>query len=143
MDQRELGLLRYSKALLAWSTHDWLSAMEEASNSIRLFKAIGDRKNIVHVLTLLGYIYFDQGDWSNASSQIAQAITGLREMGDTQSLVRPLLRLGEAYAKLGAQEDARSALSEGSKLAEEFNHSLAPTLRQQLNALIKVSLTAH
>jgi|GEM_PF-3912597 len=135
VDRRELGSLHYSKAQIARAERQWPLALAEANLGLRYLREIGDRKSIAHIVTLVGYTSMDQGDWHAANHDISRAIEMLRELHDSHSLIRPLFRLGQVQLQLQERGHAEKAFEEGLKLAEQFNHPLAATLRDELALL--------
>lgn len=131
-NEREHALAHYSQAAIYQESNHLDLAVDEAKQSIRMLRALGDRKSTAYVTNLLGYICFGQNDYQGCLAHLSTGLSLLRELNDSMSLIRPLLHLANVYAKLSLHQNATQTYMEGFELAVKFDHPLESDFRKNL-----------
>lgn len=129
---REQALLFYSLAQFKRTRHEWQDSRELANEALKLLKIVGDQKSIIHVNTLIGFIYFDEKDYIAAKEKLVQVIEQLRKAGDELQTIIPSFKLYQTLSHLGEQKLAIALLRDIHQLATKFKHAYLNVINQEL-----------
>ncbi len=105
---------------LAGAQTDWLEAHQLLSESMLLFKELGDDGGFMLPMSTMGWILVRQGDYAAAAPMLEECITRCRELGLNWELCRVLLWLGNLTHLQGDLEQAIAVYQEGLALAREL-----------------------
>jgi len=105
---------------LAGAQTDWQEAQQLLSESMTLFKEVGDDGGYVLPMSTMGWILLRQGDYAAAVPLMEECITRCRKLGRNWELCRVLLWLGNLTFLQGDLERATALAQEGLTLAQEL-----------------------
>ncbi len=105
---------------LAGAQTDWQEANQLLSESMTLFKEVGDDGGFVLPLSTMGWILVRQGEYAAAAPIIEECIIRCRKLGRTWELCRVLLWLGNLTYLQGDLAQATALYQEGLALAREL-----------------------
>src|SRR6266700_2251936 len=124
---------------LAGAQTDWQEANQLLSESMTLFKEVGDESGFVLPLSTMGWILVRQGDYAAAVSIMEECITRCRTLGRNWELCRVLLWLGNLIYLQGDLAQATALSQEGLALARELGDKLF--ILQTLETLGSIALS--
>lgn len=131
-NKREQALLIYSLAQFKRVGRDWQTSRELAYEALNLLKIVGDQKSIIHINTLIGFIYFDEQNFLAAKEKLSQVIQLLHKTGDEPQTIIPSFKLYQILSHLGEQKLAIALLRDIHQLATKFKHAYLNTINQEL-----------
>lgn len=131
-NKREQALSIYSLAQFKRVCRDWQTSRELAYEALNLLKIVGDQKSIVHINTLIGFIYFDEQNFLAAKEKLSQVIQLLHKTGDEPQTIIPSFKLYQTLSHLGEQKLAIALLRDIHQLATKFKHAYLNTINQEL-----------
>ena len=100
------------------------------AESLTLYRALGERRNIALVLGNLGIVAAGQKDWASAWTLLKEALDVARAWGDKIGIAAALCNLGHVATNRGENSVAWELLTEARELfrAVGENHGVAMTL---------------
>jgi predicted ATPase/DNA-binding SARP family transcriptional activator len=101
---------------LAAAQGDFEQAIAWHAESLRLWRASGDREGIVRALTNLGLTADEQGHPRQAAEWLREALELARETGDRRSIAVALANLGQVALTLAEHERAAALFAESVSL---------------------------
>jgi predicted ATPase/transcriptional regulator with XRE-family HTH domain len=90
------------------------------TESLRLFRDLGDTAGIARSLSNLGVVADELGDYTEATVLYEESLALRRELGNTWAIAVLLVNLGEVARKQGRLGEARSFITESRQLFEEL-----------------------
>jgi len=90
------------------------------TESLRLFRELGDRPGIARSLSNLGVVANELGDYVEAETLYEESLALRRELGDTWAIAVLLVNLGDVARKQGRLDEARSFFTESRTLFEDL-----------------------
>ena len=81
-------------AVCAYYLRDYAAAAAQLSESLELFRAVGDRQGTARVLIYQGWMATDRGDFAAARILFDEGLAICREIGDRHGIAWALARLG-------------------------------------------------
>ena len=105
------------------------AALESYSQSLALFRQVGDRLGEANVLLSFGQMKLTEGDTKGARSDFQTALQTYRHIGDQYSQARALYRLGDC--ELGEHQPAK-AFAAYQEAADLWNRIGLSDLVQQI-----------
>jgi DNA-binding SARP family transcriptional activator/tetratricopeptide (TPR) repeat protein len=94
------------------------------TESLKLYRQIGDQAGEAHLLVGAGYMRESQGDHAGALDYVRQALTLAEEIGDKARQAQALNDIGWLHAQLGDYERARSYCWQSITLHGELGNRL-------------------
>jgi non-specific serine/threonine protein kinase len=105
---------------LAGAQTDWQEAHKLLSESMTLFKEIGDEDGYVLPMSTMGWLLLRQGEYAAAVPIMQECMALCRKLGSNWMLCRVLLWLGNLTYLQGDLEQATALNQEGLALAREL-----------------------
>ena len=105
---------------LAGVQGDWREAHMLLSESVALYRELGDERGLVLPLSTLGWVLLRQGDLAAAAPLMEESIALCRKLGHNWDLSRVLLWLGNIASFQGDLMQAMALTQEGLTLAREL-----------------------
>jgi len=126
----EKSLAEGAQLLKEWRAESSLAAVSKFKDSLRLWKAAGDRHREAQTLGRIGDIYLPLGQYQEALTYYDQALSLNRAMNDRRSEGETLNGICYAYLNRGENEKARSFCNQALKLnqATENQRAMARAL---------------
>lgn len=90
------------------------------TESLRLFRELGDRPGIARSLSNLGVVANELGSYAEAAALYEESLALRRELGDTWAIAVLLVNRGDVARKQGRLDEARSFFTESRTLFEEL-----------------------
>ncbi len=108
---------------LAGVQGDFEQAIDLCSQSLELFRALGDRRSSATSLSMLGYVALHSSDYTEARSLLEEALIFYREVDDKDGIAWVLVNLALVFLFQGEYEQARTLLEESAVLSREYGDS--------------------
>lgn len=106
-------------AELAYRQSDFPSTNHFASESLDIYREIGDRQGMASALIKLGNAATELGNYAAASKYLAEALALLRERGDRHGTARALISFGWVALRSGNYALAKGRLEEALAISRE------------------------
>jgi predicted ATPase/class 3 adenylate cyclase len=107
-------------AELAYRQSDYPATMSLASESLSIFREIGDRQGMASALIKLGNAATEMGDYATASGFLAEALKTWRELKDKHGIARALISSGWVALRSGKYDLAKTQLMEALAISREL-----------------------
>ncbi|MHB8595511.1 MAG: tetratricopeptide repeat protein [Ktedonobacteraceae bacterium] len=107
--------------MLAYLQDNHGRAEQLCSESLALFRQIGDKRGIASSLIRLGQVAKAKRNYAAARTQLEEGLALSKEIGDKGTISDALLLLARAAINLGEYSRARSLLEEGLALSREMS----------------------
>jgi predicted ATPase/transcriptional regulator with XRE-family HTH domain len=102
---------------VAQSQHDFPTARTALTESLAIYRDLGDRRRTANLVGDLGYLEFLQGHLDAALPQVEEAVSILRELGDNWNLSYRVETLGQIAFHGGDYQQAQVYLKEALEAA--------------------------
>lgn len=109
-----------------------VDARQEAEKGLTLARQMGSRKSQAHYLFRLSTVDADAGNLQTALKEAASGLAICRDLHDRWGSVYLLEHLGHLYSRLNQGTAGREMWLEAFTLAQEIQHPLLSTLRENL-----------
>ncbi len=107
-------------AELAYRQSDYPATSLYASESLSIYRQLGDRQGIASALVKLGNAAVEVGDYAAAPGYLEEALSIWRELGDKQGISRALISFGWAALRSGDDHLANARLEEALALSRQL-----------------------
>ncbi|HZQ06615.1 MAG TPA: tetratricopeptide repeat protein [Anaerolineae bacterium] len=107
-------------AELAYRQSDYPATLSLASESLAIYRQVGDKQGIASVLIKLGDAKTEVGDYTTASVLFEEALVIWHGLGDKHGTARALINLGWAALRLGNYPLANKRLEEALSIHREL-----------------------
>lgn len=108
---------------LAGVQGDFEQAMDLCSQSLELFRELGDCRSSATSLSMLGFVALHSSDYTEARSLLEKALLLYREVDDKDGITWVLVNLALVFLFQGEYERARTRLEESAVLSREYGDS--------------------
>ena len=125
----ERARVLYWSATLRWTSGEHELAIEQARESLRLGRAVGDERTQVHALTALGLAHLGAGDLLESRRFHAESLELAREHGHERSIANSLSNIADIESTLGnhdvAETLARESLEINRRIGDDAGMGVA------------------
>jgi non-specific serine/threonine protein kinase len=117
--------------ILAFQQGDYARAKYIHTESLRLFRELGDRLGIARQVEKLGEVAYLQGEYAEAVEHHTDSLAQHYEIGDKEGMVVALIQLGMIARDRGQYQHAKDLLEESLELSREIKakHLIAMALK--------------
>ncbi len=105
---------------LAWSQGDYAAARSLLTESVAMWREVGNKQGLAHALLALGWVQRAQRNLTAAYALEAESMALFRELGDSWGLAFSLDSLGSVTRNQGDYAAARALLEESAALFREL-----------------------
>jgi ATP/maltotriose-dependent transcriptional regulator MalT len=127
--------------LLLLKQGDYEQAERRCTESVALYRELGDTVGIAWPLHHLALVALDQGEYTRARSLLEECLTRFSEAGDKIGRAYSLCHLALLYNEQGEYEKASSFAEDGLKLFRGLEHSHG--ISEALFCLVKVLIVSQ
>lgn len=122
----------YGASMLARAQDDYAQATALLEESLKLYRAVNDKRGVASVLGNLGVIAFARGDYTRAAQLHKESLEHFRELGDTVGIASALSELGNVALYQSDMARAEELLEESLALsrAAQDDQGVALALRR-------------
>lgn len=107
-------------AELAYRQSDYPTTSALASESLAIYRDVGDRQGMASALIKLGNACVEVGDYTSATAYLEEALGIWRQLEDKHDIARALISLGWAALRPGNYSLAKTRLTEALALSREL-----------------------
>jgi non-specific serine/threonine protein kinase len=109
-----------SAGAVAWLQGDYRGATTRLTDSVGLWRSVGDQRGLAYALILLALAERDVGDQTAATTLASESVAHFREAGDPWGLAWALNNLGYISSSRGDYASARARLSESLEMFRQL-----------------------
>ena len=124
----------------AYHQRDNAASVAQLTESLQLYRALGDRQGVARALYYSGWLALERGAFAEARALLEESAAIRREIGDRQGLSWALGRLGAIALWQGDFTTARPLLDQALALSRELNDKVAIVWWLQMLSLMLLGL---
>jgi non-specific serine/threonine protein kinase len=124
IDPAVLARAHLGAGVCAFYRGDFAAATARYEESVRLYRAVGDRRALTRPLTYLGWMDTYRTDFARARGELEEALALSRELGDSQAEAWATARLGIVAYWAGDPEKGIPLLERALALSRELGDEL-------------------